>query len=270
MVHRVPLQRLRTVPVKEQVIEVLKRRIKDGTWQPGDQLPSERELSERLGVSRGTVREAVQLLGALGVLEVRRGSGTFVRSYANDAEFLHSTWRNWTAHNSDRIRELLEVRQGIESLAAELAAVHRDAASLQAMADAIKQMRMGARAQDVPALVEADLLFHRALVAASGNRTLAELADALGMQLVRERAATWALHGRSELSLAEHTAIYEGVRRGDGAYARAAVIAHLTTVAHDVEQITAEARMSDRTHETAPSALICSALGSNQPTTEGF
>ena len=237
MAERIPLQRLRLMSVKEQVLDELKRLINDGTLKPGDQLPSERELSDHLGVSRSTVREAVQLLAALGLLEVRHGNGTFVRASTSDVEFLRSTWRGWTMHNSDRIRELLEVRRGIETLAAELAAIHRDATGLANMADAIKEMRRADRALDVPALVEADIAFHGALAAASANRTLAGIADAIGKQLVRERAATWDLKGRPKRSLAEHTAIYEAVKRGHAADARAAVLAHLTTISHDVEQL---------------------------------
>ena len=270
MVSRIPLQRLRSVPVKEQVLEELKRLIEDGTLKPGDQLPSERELSERFGVSRSTIREAIQLLAALGLLEVQHGLGTFVRGSASDVEWLRNTWRDWTMHNSDQIRELLEVRRGIESLAAELAAIHRDAASLTAMAEAIEQMRRARGTQDAPAFVEADMLFHGALSAASGNKTLARLADAIGKQLVRERAATWDIDGRPKRSLAEHTAIYEAVKRGHVTDARAAVIAHLTSIAHDVERLAAAGRPVLQDGRDCASPARCSVPESDHPTAGGL
>lgn len=235
MTDRIPLQPLRTAPLKEQVVHELKRLIADGTLKPGDQLPGERDLSERLGVSRSTVREAVQLLGALGMLDVRHGHGTFVRADAGDDELLRNTWRDWTVDNSDRIRELLEVRRGIDGLAAELAALRRDDEALATMAEAIEQMREADATHDVPTLVEADLAFHRALFAASGNVALHELGDALGKRLVRERAAGWDLEGRPERSLDEHDAILDAVRAGDPNLARAAVIDHLLSVERDIE-----------------------------------
>jgi DNA-binding FadR family transcriptional regulator len=76
---RLELEPVRPLALKERVIRQLTKLIEGGVLEPGDQLPSERELSEELQVSRGTVREAVQFLQALGLVEIRHGTGTFVR-----------------------------------------------------------------------------------------------------------------------------------------------------------------------------------------------
>ena len=234
MESELPLKQLETVPLKERVVGELKRLIEDGALRPGDQLPSERDLSERLGVSRSTLREAVQLLGALGVLEVRHGHGTFVCADAGDEERLTDTWRSWTQRNSARVHELLEVRHGIEGLAAELAATRRDEKAISILRDTIEHMR---DAEDVPALVEADLLFHATLVEASQNRALAEICEMIGDQLVPERAASWGVEGRGQRSVAEHTAICDAIERGDAQAARAAVLTHLGSVEDEVDQL---------------------------------
>ena len=232
----VQLEPLRPQPLKEQVIGQLKRLVEDGLLRPGDQLPSERELSEQLQVSRGTVREAVQFLHALGLVEIRHGSGTFVAS-ARDVHELRREWQRWTLGHSGRIHHLLEVRRGLESFAAELAATRVVPHGLKAMAEAIEQIQ--AATDDVTALVQADVAFHRALCETTGNAALVELADVLGQQLLRERAAVWDIPGRPARSLEEHTAIYEAVKAGDAARARACVLEHLTSVERDIDGLLA-------------------------------
>jgi len=87
---------------------------------------------------------------------------------------------------------------------------------------------------DTTALVQADVAFHHALCAAAGNAALLELADATGQQLLRERGATLSLPKRPARSLAEHQAIHDAIRSGDGRRARDTVIAHLTSVEQDI------------------------------------
>jgi GntR family transcriptional regulator, transcriptional repressor for pyruvate dehydrogenase complex len=227
---------LRAQPLKEQVLEQLRALLDGGALKPGDQLPSERELSEELEVSRGTVREAVQFLGALGLVEIRHGQGTFVRATLANPE-VHDEWRAWTLRNSGRIRDLLEVRRGLESFAAELAAQRRAEAELRSLEEALDGMATAIRSGDVTALVQSDVNFHHGLCAAAGNPALVELADVLGQRLLRERAAAWDVPGRPERSLEEHTAIFKAVTSGDATAARAALIAHLDSVERDLALI---------------------------------
>jgi GntR family transcriptional repressor for pyruvate dehydrogenase complex len=235
----VPLKPLRTPPLKEQVVHELIRLIDADALQPGDRIPTERELSEQLAVSRSTVREAVQLLQALGTLEIRHGSGTYVAASAERAQELRQEWRRWTQRHAGRVHELLEVRRGIESFAAELGAQRIAFAStpspgLAAMDDALVAMQEARDASDVPALVRADMLFHRALCETTGNLALVELTELISRELVRERAASWDLDGRPDRSLVEHREIYRAVCAGDGDGARAAVLSHLRSVELDI------------------------------------
>jgi GntR family transcriptional regulator, transcriptional repressor for pyruvate dehydrogenase complex len=230
---KLALEPVRPLALKERVIQQLTRLIEEGVLEPGDQLPSERELSEELQVSRGTVREAVQFLGALGLVEVRHGSGTFVR-LGTDPSKLRDEWRDWTIRHAERIHDLLELRKGLEPFAAELAAQRAGEEQVAAMEHALKQMEPAVDSPDVTVLIQADLAFHHALCAAAGNAALSEFADALGEQLVRERGVIWNLPGRPARSLVEHRAIYEAVRAGDPARARQAAYEHLTSVEDDL------------------------------------
>jgi GntR family transcriptional repressor for pyruvate dehydrogenase complex len=215
------------------VIRQLTTLIEGGALQPGDQLPSERELSEELQVSRGTVREAVQFLQTLGLIEIRHGAGTFVR-LATDPVGLREEWREWTIRHAERIHDLLEIRKGLESFAAELAAERAGEEDLAAMEEALEQMQPAVDSPDVAALIQADVAFHQALCAAARNAALSEFADALGEQLVRERGTIWNLPGRPARSLVEHRAICDAVREGDPARARQAVLDHLVSVERDL------------------------------------
>jgi len=222
------------MPLKERVVEQLSDLIESGRLKPGDQLPSERDLVRQLGVSRTTVREAVQFLNALGVLEIRHGSGTFVAEVAD----LKQEWRRWTSRHLERVHELLEVRKGVEAFAAELAALRRTQADLDAMAEALRQLESA----KVTALVTADERFHRALYDASGNQALVELTDAIATKLVRERAAVWSVPSRPERSRAEHRAIYRAIEAQEPDAARDAVVNHLASVETDIQRLVEKER----------------------------
>ncbi len=228
---------LHSLPLKEQAKRELKRLIDDGVLRPGDKLPSERELSEQLQVSRGTLREAVQFLGALGLVEIRHGAGTFVSENSRDADALNAKWRSWTASNAERIQELLEVRMGMESLAAELASRRRLREGMAGMSRAIEQMRVSAGSGDVGGLVQADVMFHTGLAEAAGNRALLELVNLVGEQLLPERAAVLGGEGQPDSTLTEHQAIYEAILAGDTARAREALRQHFESVDSDVKRL---------------------------------
>lgn len=229
---------LQPLSLKEQAKQELKRLIDEGALQPGDRLPSERELSEQLHVSRGTVREAVQFLRALGLVEIRHGAGTFVSDASADPEALGAGWRNWTARHAARVHELIEVRKGLETLAAELACVRQAPEGIAAMEAALEQMKPAADARDVTALVQADVRFHHGLAEASGNKALLELVALIGDQLLRERAAVLDMgEDRAQRSLDECREILEAVRAQEPSLARAALIRHLQSVESSVDTL---------------------------------
>lgn len=239
---------LRAKPLKEQVVGELTRLIDEGALPRGSRLPGERTLADRLRVSRGTVREAVQFLEALGVLEIRHGSGTYVREATAEGEGLSAEWRAWTRRHSARVRDLLEVRRGLESFAAELAAERGSGEAREMLQAALEQMEAAVDGGDVPLLVQSDVRFHDAIVAASGNEPLAELTHAVGAQLLQERAATWDIPDRPARSLAEHREIHAAIESRDPARAREAVLMHMASIERDVARMvaTTTSKKSDR------------------------
>jgi GntR family transcriptional repressor for pyruvate dehydrogenase complex len=245
------LSSLQSQSLKERVLAELRRAIEQGRLQPGDQLPSERELSEQLSVSRSTVREAIQLLEALGVVEVRHGSGTFVRARP-DADTVRLEWREWTRHHSSRVHQLLEVRVGLEAFAAELAALRSTPAQLDQLESSLEEMANIVAAGDIPMLVQIDVGFHSNLYRATGNAPLVELLDEIGRRLLRERAATWDRPGRPQRSLEQHRAIVEAIRAGNPLAARQALVAHLRSIEEELEQYAGDPSSSLSEQSTTP------------------
>lgn len=200
----------------------------------GDRLPGERQLADRFGLSRGTVREALQFLAALDLVEIRHGGGCFVRTERGEVGGVRAGWVDWVSRHRGRVLELLEVRLGCEMFAARLAARRAGPGELAKLVDALRLMKSASETQDVPSFVQSDLSFHAALLEAAGNKALQELVGALGQELIPERAAIADLSGRIVQSFGEHCAIYEAVQKGDPEAAAESIRYHLESVRHDV------------------------------------
>ncbi len=159
------------------VLDYIKRRIADGSLSAGARLPAEVELAREIGVSRTPVREAIKVLAAAGMLDVRHGHGTFITSgpQASLAQLLlFQTHLQVTTP-----QKLMEVRLVFERSCAELAAQRRTSADLAAMRECIERLkRLTEDVQpDLDAITEADLDFHRAIYRATDNELVASVAN---------------------------------------------------------------------------------------------
>jgi DNA-binding FadR family transcriptional regulator len=175
----VGLTAVRTGRVCDEVMAQLERLIASGEWPVGSKIPPEPALVAALGVGRNTVREAVRALEHAGLLEPRRGDGTYVRATSDlGAALLRRARRSTVMH-------VLAVRSSLERDAAAVAAVHRTEADVVAIREAAAARRATAPGGDRAAFVAADLAFHRAVVAATGNPVLVDLYAGLTEALAR-------------------------------------------------------------------------------------
>lgn len=200
--------------------------IKEGAYQPGARLPTEPELARQLGVGRTSVREGVGQLRMLGVVEVRRGVGTFV-SEADRAN-AQVAFHHWTATNQYRILDIFEVRMSLEAAAASLAAQRVSEDDLVALTESAQAHLRAHINQDPDALVETDQAFHDALMRASSNEALYRLYGGLTPELVEYRRKSLVLDGASERSSRDHLAIVAAIRQRDPLSARQATLGHLS------------------------------------------
>jgi GntR family transcriptional regulator, transcriptional repressor for pyruvate dehydrogenase complex len=222
----------------DQAIDGIKELIASGRFRPGDRLPKENELAALLGVSRGSLREAVRALELVGVVQARQGDGTYLTSLAPSALLdVMSIVIDFTDEKSTL--ELLEVRRLLEPAAAALAAARADDDALARMRDAMEAMRA---ADDAEALVEADAAFHAAIAGATGNPALAALLDNLSGHTLRTRVRRAVSEQRAiEDTLAEHDRIYEALLARDPELAQAASAVHVAGVERWLRGILARA-----------------------------
>ncbi|WP_420110867.1 FadR/GntR family transcriptional regulator [Pseudactinotalea sp.] len=208
----------------DDAIRQIKGMIQSGQLRPGDRLPPEHVLSERLGLSRSSLREAVKMLEALRVLDVRRGDGTYVTSLQPQL-LLEAMSFILDFHQSRAVLEVLEVRGILENASARAAATRVTPEDLARMTAAIDNAEAASSIED---LVEHDLEFHAAIATASGNGYLASLIDAVSGQTVRARV--W--RGLTESSavdrtLLEHRRIVQAIASGDPELAGALMTVHV-------------------------------------------
>ncbi|MGM7668020.1 FadR/GntR family transcriptional regulator [Microbacterium sp. A93] len=219
---------LGSLPSGSPVSEVA-RRLMDlftsGSVASGARLPPERQLAATLGVGRSAVREALAALEILGIVDVRPGSGTYLRGAAS--ELLPQTLRWGLLIGERRTAQLLELREGLEIYVARLAATRADDAILERMAQIVERMR--ATVTELAAFARADLDFHHALAEAAGNETLTDQVHVVRslLQVYADRA----VHDRehAERAVAEHEAVLEAVRAKDADGAASAMAVHMAT-----------------------------------------
>lgn len=211
-----PLQRY------EQIAERLAADIRSGLLAPGSRLPSERELARTLEVSRASVREALAALQLQGVVETRKGAGTFVTARPPAPEE--------PAHDASP-SAVLEARAQLEPCVARLAAARgqRDEAAENLLA------AMEAEPVDIATWNTSDRLFHRQLAAMTGNPVLLAFADHVAGLMdqplwQRLRDDSIAVEGRTRIHVAEHRMIYEAIVAGDAEAAAFYSLQHINRV----------------------------------------
>ena len=211
-------------------IKALQDQILRGELRPGQRLPSERALSESLGLSRPTVREAAQALSAMNILEARRGSGTYVSSLA--VSELLEPLEFALELTSLTIRSLFEVRLALEPLAAELAAQRASDEQRNLFAELLhREGRRQTRAQ----FLELDVELHQLIVKAADNQLLEAMARSLNVLGRKSRELTVRRPGAVSRAADEHRAIITAILARSPVDARSAMETHLLNVRSAME-----------------------------------
>jgi GntR family transcriptional regulator, transcriptional repressor for pyruvate dehydrogenase complex len=221
---------VRTSRLYEQIVQQIEESVLNGSLKPGDQLPAERELAQRLGVSRTAVREAVKALREKGLVEAYSGRGTFITDGTTHAarqsfDLMVKIGQQESSAHLAELRLILE--PGIAALAAE----RIEEEYLAAMREAVAVMD---RAQKDPAAyIEADLDFHLALAEAVANPLILSLIDSIVGLLREQRIKIFNVEGGPQRGQVHHKRILEAMERRDPEMARSAMRAHLEQVRQD-------------------------------------
>lgn len=205
------LKPVKTKRIYEEIAEQIRSLVTDGQLQPGDRLPSERELAERLQVSRASVREALSALEMMGLLEILSGEGTFIKEVNIDSVVAPLAWM--LSLEKDTVLELLEVRKILETQAVVLAAGRAEMDELAEMREALEEMKSdleSGRLGDV-----ADHHFHYAIANGTKNKILVRLMNAVSDTMQKTlKASRTKLYEREEIPMRlylEHLGIFKAI-----------------------------------------------------------
>jgi GntR family transcriptional regulator, galactonate operon transcriptional repressor len=224
--------------IHDSVVRTMGAWILGGRYNPGDLLPREDDLTQSLGVSRTSLREAVKVLCAKGLLEARPRVGVRVREreHWRLLDPIVLDWHPDLTADRELIIGLIEARRIIEPAAAELAARRGTARDFEAIEAAYLDMER-AIPHDLAACCESDLAFHRALVDASRNIVLRNLIGTVETALRVSFLLTTSLMENQARTLSVHKAVLESVRVRDTAGARSAMNRLLDLAEEDYRRI---------------------------------
>lgn len=235
-------ERIRSPKLSDAIVRQLESLILEGTLTPGERLPPERELAQRLEVSRPSLREALQKLHAMGLVAMRQGGGTFVAPVLSPT-FTDPLLRLFQRH-PETAYDLLEFRQALEGIAAYYAAGRVTAADREILERRLADMEAAHRRGDPLEEAEADAELHLAVAEAAHNVVLLHimrgLFDLLRRGIVSSRERLYAREGVGDVLLQQHRALGEAVCAGDAEAARRAAHAHLVFVEETLREIDRE------------------------------
>lgn len=215
----VPIKR---VDVYESVLAQLNALITESGMEPGDRLPPERELVERLEVSRVSVREALRALESMGKIEIRRNAGSFVVHPNGNA--LANQMKSVLPINRAFLEHLIDVRVAVEDKVISLVA-ERPGVDLSAVHDAIERSASDLNETGEPGNL--DLRFEAALARESGNPLLAEMQRSVHQLWVESWSKCGIVPGDWRQFHAEHLAIFDALAKGDDGFARRLMAEHV-------------------------------------------
>ncbi len=222
---------IRQASLVTQVSEQFRGLIASGEWPVGQKIPGEHELTEELGVSRSTVREALRGLTNMGLLEPLVGDGTYVRVTDEITGVLVRD------HLSYALGDVLDTRAGLEASTARLAAEHSTPEALADLSDALDARTRAHDAGELAEYVHADADFHRAVVRASGNPLLIRLHAAIAEVVAASIVATSVLPEDPGVGESHHR-LFEAIRRRQPDLAAAAAYELIEAVKYTVPSTT--------------------------------
>ncbi|MFJ7954590.1 FadR/GntR family transcriptional regulator [Lysinibacillus sp. NPDC096418] len=217
--------------IYEEVLDILLEKIRSGELIPGDRLSSVEKLAEQLKVSRSAIREALSALKAMGLIDIKQGSGTFVKEIPkNHLDFPLSAAM---LMNKEDVSHLLEVRKIIEIGTVASAALHRSDEDIQHMMQILDAMKLAQGDGELGEKV--DFQFHSAISKASQNPLLATLLDqvsSLMIETMRETRRIWLFSRKttSEKLYDEHMQIFLAIKQQNEELAKQAMLSHLNNV----------------------------------------
>ena len=215
------------VRLYESVIEQIMNLIKNNKLKPGDKLPPERELAEKLSISRGSLREAFRVLESRGLIKSKPGGGRYIREIRKNGH--NNTENIILSLEKSSILELLEAREMFEVKIAEIAAQKATPEDIKLIEEALNKMNEEEELK-YGKETESDTEFHLAIASASHNFVFVNIIK-LHLDLLKEtRGKTWQITGRREKQYQEHQVILQAIKERDSKKAGEVMLKHLRNI----------------------------------------
>jgi GntR family transcriptional repressor for pyruvate dehydrogenase complex len=216
--------------IYEEIVEQIRQLMADGELKPGDRLLPERELADRLQVSRASVREAIRALEMLGFIEIKPGDGTFVRDTNTDD--IIQPLAMFLAVEKSSLLEMFEIRRIFESAAAGLAAERASIEEVSQIGNLLEKMKESLNIKDSEKGEELDIAFHYAVAEATHNalliRLFRTLTEDFSVSVSMARRQLYIQADNPQRILDHHGSIYEAIKTHNSKAASQAMREHLT------------------------------------------
>jgi GntR family transcriptional repressor for pyruvate dehydrogenase complex len=224
------LERTRLI---DNIISEIKNKIIQGELNDGDMLASQDELAKTMGVSRASLREALNRLELMGLIESQQGRGTFVRTIAH-TDFMNPL-SSFLIMDKESAVDLLEARGYIEGAVAALAANNASEDDLEKLEQVLKRMEQACSSEDLKNFIAMDVQFHMLVAECSKNRIMAKIGEIIRdllRQLINKFFETVASSVSDTMShtIMLHRNVYEAIRRRDARSARRHMEIHIMDV----------------------------------------
>ena len=212
----------------DQIIEKIEKLIENGDLNPGDFLPGERVLSEKLGVSRTSLRQALKALNVMGVLEIIPGKKTYIKESFSD--ILINPFRFIKAVHSIKIKELFEARRVLEEGIVQMTAKKADHKHIQKIQGFLDDAENNLENKNE--FIYSEFMFHQSIFEAANNKILSAVMNSLNeLLLVLEKYEKDYLGTQDrKKSLTQHKEIFEAIKHKDTEQARIAMHMHLDSM----------------------------------------
>jgi GntR family transcriptional regulator, transcriptional repressor for pyruvate dehydrogenase complex len=216
--------------IYEEIVEQIKQLMAGGELKPGDKLLPERELADRLQVSRASVREAIRALEMMGFVEIKPGDGTFVRDTNTDD--IIQPLAMFLAVEKSSLLEMFEIRRIFETATAGLAAERATDEEVNQIGTLLERMKESLNIRDSERGEELDIAFHYAVAEATHNALLIRLYRTLtedfSLSVSIARRQLYIQQDNPQKIIDHHSRVYEAIRAHDPETASQAMLEHLT------------------------------------------
>ena len=242
--------------VNEQIVRAIQDRIQRGELKVGDRLQPERELAHLLGVSRGSVREALRALELSGVIRSRHGEGNFVAAVPGSGPTMPLA--QFVGRQRASLLDLFDARKTLEPQLAAVAAERISREDVQRLGTAVGEQERDLRDRNLEAAFRSDRLFHQVIAEATRNQTLINLHGFLSDLVADGRREAIENDARRAQAALDHRRIHQAIARRDAAAASAAMRQHV----ENVERIVMRAL---RGYERAAALITVPRVGPTPP-----